>query len=115
VDPFLIILFVALLGFMYFSSRKARRQQQERAQFQSELAPGQLVITTAGLVGTVVHVEGDVVTLEHAPGSVTTWVRSVIVRPYEPIVEEPEESAEVTEDVVTDDDGPSTPGLIDKP
>ena len=114
-DPILIVLFAVLIGFMYFSSRKARRQQQERAQFQSELAPGQLVITTAGLVGTVAHVEGDVVTLEHAPGSVTTWVRAVIARPYEPLIEEPEESQEDAEDPVADDEGPSTPGLIDKP
>src|SRR5690606_28301803 len=98
----------------FFSSRKARKQQQEKASFQADLAPGQVVVTASGLVGTVTEVEGELVTLEHAPGSVTTWVRAAVARPYEPGVDEVDEGVDVAE-ASADDDGPATPGLIDKP
>ncbi|NLF04845.1 MAG: preprotein translocase subunit YajC [Actinomycetales bacterium] len=117
----LLILFVVLIVFMFFSSRKARKQQQEKATFQSELAPGQEVLTASGLLGTVTGVDGDIVTLEHAPGSTTTWLRAAIARPYEPPVEDDEdvEDVEEPEDATVstenDEDGPSTPGLLDKP
>ena len=112
----LILVFAVLLVFMFFSSRKARRQQMEKVDFQNALEPGQEVLTASGLLGTVTAVEGDIVTLEHAPGSVTTWVRAAIARPYEPPVEdEPVEDVAEVETSATDDDGPSTPGLLDKP
>ena len=113
----LLILFVVLIVFMFFSTRKTRRQQQERATFQAELSPGQEVLTASGLLGTVTAVDGDIVTLEHAPGSVTTWLRAAIVRPYEPAEEyEDENDEDAAEAAATnDDDGPSTPGLLDKP
>jgi len=104
----LIILFAVLLVFMFFTSRKARRQQQEKLDFQGSLAPGQRVVTASGVVGTVTGVEGDIITLEHAPGSTTTWLRAAIARPYEePAEAEPEEAAG------TDEDGP-IPGIIEK-
>lgn len=112
-DP-LIILFAALLVFMLFSSRRTRRRQQERATFQDELFPGQEVVTASGLLGTVTRVDGDIVTLEHAPGSVTTWLRAAIVRPYEP-VEDLEDATSAETTTTTDDDGSTTPGLLDKP
>lgn len=118
----LLILFVVLIVFMFFSTRKARRQQQERATFQAELHPGQEVLTASGLLGTVTHVEGDIVTLEHAPGSVTTWVRAAIARPYEPVEDLEDEDLDEQDtpegseaSVSNDDDGPATPGLLDKP
>jgi len=115
VEP-LILLFAVLLVFMFFSSRKARRQQMEKVEFQNSLEPGQEVVTASGLVGTVTGVEGDIVTLEHAPGSVTTWVRAAISRPYEPPVEDEDVEEDSSEDLASpDDDGPATPGLLDKP
>ena len=117
-DITLVLLFAVLIGFMFFSSRKARRQQQEKLSFQAELAPGQRVVTASGLVGTVTLVEGDLVTLEHAPGSITTWVRAAVARPYEPVAEdEPDVEDEPADELATnaDDDGSSTPGLLDKP
>jgi len=114
VEP-LIILFAVLIVFMFFSSRKARKQQQEKATFQAELAPGQEVLTASGLLGTVTGVEGDIVTLEHAPGSSTTWLRAAIARPYEPPVEEDEETQDVVVSSENDGENPSTPGLLDKP
>lgn len=116
----LILIFAVLLVFMFFSSRKARRQQMEKVAFQNDLLPGQEVLTASGLLGTVTAVDGDIVTLEHAPGSVTTWVRAAIARAYEPPVEDEDEDelvedAEQLESTTSDDDGPSTPGLLDKP
>ncbi len=115
--PEILILFAVLIGFMFFSSRKARKTQQQKASFQAELEAGQEVLTASGLLGTVVSVDGDIVTLEHAPGSVTTWVRAAIARAYEPPVEYDDESDDAEESATADadDDGPSTPGLLDKP
>lgn len=120
VDPTILILFAVLIAFMFFTSRKARRQQNEKMAFQAELAPGQQVVTASGLVGTVVEVEGDLVTLEHAPGSVTTWVRAAVARPYEPVEEYEDDEEGVDDDAAVETDAPAdgdstTPGLIDKP
>ena len=115
--PEILILFAVLIGFMFFSTRKARKQQQEKSAFQAELAPGQEVLTASGLLGTVVAVDGDIVTLEHVPGSQTTWVRAAIARAYEPPVEDEDEDEDAEPIATTEGDegGPTTPGMLDKP
>lgn len=114
--PEILILFAVLIGFMFFSTRKARKQQQEKSAFQAELAPGQEVLTASGLLGTVVAVDGDIVTLEHVPGTQTTWVRAAIARAYEPpAVYEDDDVESAATTIEGDEDGSTPPGMIDKP
>ena len=54
---FLIILLVFMIGMMFFQTRKAKQQQEERKNFWSNLAPGTEIVTIGGLIGKVVEVD----------------------------------------------------------
>ena len=67
-------------------SQQARRQRDTLM----ELSPGDEVLTGAGIFGTVLDVESDRVTLETAPGTRITVLRSTIARRItDPAVETP--------------------------
>jgi len=72
-----LLLMVALLIFMFSRTRKQQRVQQE---MQSGVGPGAEVMTTSGTFGRVVAIDGDVVTLEIAPGVQTRWTRRAVSR-----------------------------------
>lgn len=54
---FLIILLIFMIGMMFFQTRKAKQQQEERKNFWSNLAPGTEIVTIGGLIGKVVEVD----------------------------------------------------------
>jgi len=85
-------------GLMFMSSR-TRKTQRAALEFRNTLAPGDEVMTHSGLLGTVVEVEDDVITLESAPGSRSRWIRAAISKKIEPPVEVVED-----EDATDDDD-----------
>jgi preprotein translocase subunit YajC len=75
----LFFVVIALVFYMFFlrpRSQAARRQRDTLM----ELSPGDEVLTGAGIFGTVLDVEPDRVTLETAPGTRITVVRSTIAR-----------------------------------
>nr|WP_231605747.1 preprotein translocase subunit YajC [Micromonospora sp. HK10] len=76
------ILMIALLfGVMYFMMiRPQQKRRREAEQMQSQLGPGDEVVTIGGLYGTVVAVEDDSVLLEVAPGVQTRYARPAIAR-----------------------------------
>lgn len=71
------LLLVALIGFMFYSSRKRKAQAQN---MQETLKVGSRVMTTAGLFATVAAVEDDGVVLEIAPGVNCKYARAAISR-----------------------------------
>ncbi|ASO19731.1 preprotein translocase subunit YajC [Actinoalloteichus hoggarensis] len=73
--PLLLLLLVLPL---FLASRKQKRAMQEMQQLQSSLAPGDRVMTSSGLYGTVTETAEDTVDVEIAPGVNTTWVRAAI-------------------------------------
>ncbi|MDM7853440.1 preprotein translocase subunit YajC [Cellulomonas alba] len=83
---FLIILVLAVGGLWLMSSRQ-RKTQAAANEFRNNLVAGDEVMTGSGLFGTVVDVEGDVVTLESTPGQQTRWLRAAIAKKIEPPVE----------------------------
>jgi len=83
---FLIILVLAVGGLWLMSSRQ-RKTQAAANEFRNNLVAGDEVMTGSGLFGTVVDVEGDVVTLESTPGQRTRWLRAAIAKKIEPPVE----------------------------
>lgn len=100
----LIIILVIGVGAMWFMSSRARKQQREASSFRDNLQPGQEVMTGSGLFGTVVSVEGDVVTLESTPGTETRWLKAAIAKLVDPPVEEDDEDVEEeTEDAFSVD------------
>ncbi|WP_373293153.1 preprotein translocase subunit YajC [Micromonospora sonchi] len=91
------ILMIALLfGVMYFMMiRPQQKRRREAEAMQSDLSPGDEVVTIGGLYGTVTGIEDDSVLLEVAPGVQTRYARPAIARvvtkaerPVEPAVEE---------------------------
>jgi preprotein translocase subunit YajC len=84
---FLVVIFG--VGYMFFirpRSQQARRQRDTLM----ELSAGDEVLTGAGIFGMVLDVEADRVTLETAPGTRITVLRSTIARRIpDPAVETP--------------------------
>lgn len=78
---------IVLLGAMWFMSRRSRQQQQKAQEFRNNLKPGDEVMTHSGMLGTVVEVEGDNITLESGPGSRSRWIRAAIAKLIEPTTE----------------------------
>ncbi|WP_018500102.1 preprotein translocase subunit YajC [Parafrankia discariae] len=72
--PILIVLLI-----VYFFSTQRRRARAQQQQL-SEIVPGTLVLTTAGLYATVVEMDGADVLLEIAPDVVCRFGRSAIAR-----------------------------------
>ncbi len=93
-----LALFVVLgLAIYFLMLRPQNKRRREAASMQSNLGPGDEVQTVGGLFGTVVEVDGDVVTIEPSPGVELRFVRGAIAR-----IVTRAESESVDEDV--DDD-----------
>ena len=72
--PLLLLLPLVLI------TMRTRRQQREMTEMQQRLTPGQEVMTSSGLFGTVVDVQPDSVTLQVADGVRTRWAKPAIAR-----------------------------------
>lgn len=80
-----LILFAIIGVGMYFVFLRPQRNRMRRAQeLQRELEPGQMVMTSGGLFGTVAGVDDDAVLIEVAPGVTTRWARAAIGRVISP-------------------------------
>ncbi|WP_031465700.1 preprotein translocase subunit YajC [Sciscionella sediminilitoris] len=99
----LLILVLAIP--MFFSFRKQKRMQQQQRDLQSSIGPGDRVMTTSGLYGTVSRTDDTTIDIEIAPGMVTTWLRQAVREKVQPeteadtatTAETPAESSENTE------------------
>ena len=80
---FLIILLVLLVG-LFFLSRRTQRKQKDAQSFRANLTPGQDVMTASGMLGRIVEVDGDEITIESTPGTRSRWVRAAIAKVVEP-------------------------------
>src|SRR3954471_705437 len=66
---------------MYFMMIRPQQKRRREAQsMQSQLGPGNQIVTIGGLHGTVVSIDDDVVTLEIAPGVQVKFARPAIAR-----------------------------------
>lgn len=91
--PLLLVLVLAVPLIM--STRKQKKQQAAQQDLQSSLAPGDRVMTTSGLYGTVADTSGDnTIDIEIAPGVVTTWLRLAVREKVQPVVETDEDANE---------------------
>jgi len=76
-----IIMLVLLFGAMYFLMiRPQQRRRRAMVAMQSEIGPGDEVVTIGGLYGTVTDIDDDTVTLEVAPGVTNRYARGAISR-----------------------------------
>ncbi|MGW3468074.1 preprotein translocase subunit YajC [Saccharopolyspora sp. NPDC000995] len=73
--PLLIVLLAVPL---FLQARKQKRTMAEQQKLQNSITPGDKVMTTSGVFGTVVSTSDDSIDLEIAPGMTTTWVRAAV-------------------------------------
>jgi preprotein translocase subunit YajC len=72
---------VLLIGAMYFLMiRPQTKRRRESMQMQSQLAPGDEVMTGGGIFATVTAIEDDTVLLQVAPGITLRFARGAIAR-----------------------------------
>ena len=74
--PFVLL----AVAFWFLLIRPQRKRAQEAAQIRSNLQVGAEVMTTAGLYGTVAHVDDDAVLLEVAPGVTNRYAKGAVAR-----------------------------------
>lgn len=72
------LLIVLLAVPMFLQARKQKRAMKTQQDLQKSLNPGDRIMTTSGLFGTVVSATDEHVELEIAPGIVTTWVVAAV-------------------------------------
>jgi preprotein translocase subunit YajC len=104
----ILVLFIPI----FLSGRRQKRQQTQMQTLQSSLHPGDVVMTTSGLRGTVVDASyEETIDIEIAEGVVTTWVRAAVREKVEvPGDEIPEPTHELVDaEPATGTDGADTP------
>lgn len=72
------LLIVALLVPMFLGVRRQKKELARTTELQDSLKPGDRVLTTSGLYGTIVELDETSVDLEIAEDVVTTWSRAVV-------------------------------------
>ena len=71
-------LLIILGAFMYFASRRQKKAMQATIDLHNSLQVGDRVHTTSGLQATITDITDDNVSLEIAPGVVTTWMKLAV-------------------------------------
>ncbi|WP_158256078.1 preprotein translocase subunit YajC [Corynebacterium sp. 13CS0277] len=79
----LLLLVIVFLTPTLLQMRRQKARLQQLQTLQASLAVGDAVMTTSGVHAVVAGVEESTVALEIAPGVVTTWERTAIVRRVE--------------------------------
>lgn len=99
-NPLVSLLPIILIGvvFYFLLLRPQRRRQQQQAQMQRQVQPGQRVMTTAGMLATVVAVEDDAVVLEIAPGVEARFVKQAIGQ----VVDDSDDDEDIEDEDVED-------------
>lgn len=93
-----------ILAFVLFT-RSQRNKQRRTLEQRKSITVGVEVVTTAGLIATVVEMDDETVTLEIAPGVRSRFLRQAVVRVVEPPA--PDEPAPAPDDQAGDDTAPA--------
>jgi preprotein translocase subunit YajC len=109
-----LLLIVLLFGVMYFLMIRPQQKRRREAQaMQSQLGPGDEIVTIGGLHATVVSIDDDIVTVEISPGVNVRFARPAIARVVQQqsvLADEPVEDDEVVEEPLTEE-----PAAIESP
>lgn len=84
--------------------RPAKARQKAQQDLVSSVRPGQRIMTTAGMFGTVTEVTDEEIGLEIAPGVVVRYVKAAVGRvlPDDEPMADDEALVDLTEDAATD-------------
>ena len=103
-DPFLIIVVIALGLFVFMQFRTAKKRRNEAAALQEKMLPGTEIMTNYGLYGTIVSIDEDtnVALIETTPGTVLRIHRQTILKAVEDDVVADEADVPAEDDAVID-------------
>ena len=101
----ILFLVAIVVGFYFLFMRPARNRQRKAMETRNNVHPGVEVVTTAGIIATVVETDDETVTLEIAPGVHTKFLKQSIARVVLP--PEPPLDSDVPDG--TTPDAPTTP------
>lgn len=73
-----IYILVLVAAFYFLIVRPQRRQQQARRQIIAAVEVGDEIITSGGILGTVRAIDGEMLDLEIAPGTVIKLARGAV-------------------------------------
>lgn len=81
-SPFTFLIFLAPLALLFFLSRSQKRRQHQQQATQQAAEVGDDILTTSGIIGTIVDEDEDegTVVVEIAPGTRVVMVRGGIAR-----------------------------------
>jgi len=108
-SPIILIYAVIAAAFYFLYYRPRKRKAQEAREVGKAWDVGDEVLTAGGIVGYIIDIDGDRVTLETSVGASFVVLRQYVIRKIEPVVaaddeledyheEEPEEDEEPDED-----------------
>ena len=98
-STFLLIFMGLAIVAMLFMSSRTRKKQAAATAFRSTLQAGQQVMTTSGMFGTVVGVDGDKITISTSGGEESQWLLVAIAK----VVEDEPESDDSEDEDSTDE------------
>jgi preprotein translocase subunit YajC len=78
--PFIFFLGIMVVLFYFFLLRPQRNRQRQQQALLRSVGTGARVMTTSGIYGTILAVEGDDVVLEIAPGVEVRLLKQAIMR-----------------------------------
>ncbi len=101
--PLLWIVAIAVI-FWLLIIRPAQRRQKDIARVQASIAPGETVVLTSGIFGTVSAVDDGTLMVEIAPGTVIKIARGAVAsvvradEPAESIVDDATDSSDIDDE-----------------
>ena len=112
----LVILIVAMVAFMWWSSTSRKKQmakmEQEKRDQLAAVKPGEWVRTRVGFWGRFVDLDGDIIVLETTDGHEMYWEREMIAEiGGQPPLADAEQAEADTDEVETVEEDASVLGL----
>jgi len=105
----LYVLLIVGVGFYFFIYRPQQRKAKAVRERSNAFELGDEVVTAGGIVGHVIDIDGDRITLETSVGASFVVLRPYILRKLEPVVPvaDDEDTSDVDDDAQEEHDGQS--------
>ncbi len=104
-SPVFLILIVVMVGVYLLWLRPQRKRQQAQMRDRQQAEVGDEVVTSAGIYGKVVAIDGDRVSVEIAPGTTIEIAKRAMGQRIDPVVDnEPTDDEDDTDEDDADED-----------
>jgi preprotein translocase subunit YajC len=113
ISPIIIIYAVIAAGFYFLYYRPRKRKAQAAKEQGAAWEVGDEVLTAGGIVGYIIDIDGDRVTLETSVGASFVVLRQYVIRKIEPVVPADDEFDDEFDDDHDDDDEPEHDGAVE--